>query len=32
MRGETVADPSEIDDEVRHLLNIIRPWQTEQAP
>ena len=30
--GETLADPAEIDDEVRHLLNVIRPWQTEQAP
>ncbi len=25
--GETVADPSEIDDEVRHLLAVVRPWQ-----
>jgi len=25
--AETVADPSEIDDEIRRLLSVIRPWQ-----
>jgi DNA-directed RNA polymerase specialized sigma24 family protein len=28
--SETVADPAEVDDEVRHLLRVIRPWQDEQ--
>ena len=27
----TIADPGELDDELRHLLTVIRPWQ-EQPP
>jgi RNA polymerase sigma-70 factor (ECF subfamily) len=27
----TVADPAEIDDELRHLLAVIRPWQVGSA-
>ncbi len=29
--AETVADPAEVDDEIRHLLTVIRPWQGLQA-
>ncbi len=25
--AETVADPADVDDEIRHLLTVIRPWQ-----
>jgi RNA polymerase sigma-70 factor (ECF subfamily) len=25
--ADTVADPAEVDDEIRRLLNVIRPWQ-----
>jgi len=28
--AETVADPAEVDGEVKHLLTVIRPWQSEQ--
>jgi len=24
--AQTVADPGEIDDELRHLLAVVRPW------
>ena len=27
--AETVADTAEVDDEVRHLLGVIRPWESE---
>jgi RNA polymerase sigma factor (sigma-70 family) len=26
--AETVADPNEVDDEVRHLLGVLAPWRT----
>src|SRR5262245_27403287 len=29
--AETVADPAEVDDELRHLLGVIRPWQERGA-
>ena len=29
--AETVADPAEVDDEVRHLLAVVQPWQDPQA-
>ena len=29
--ADTVADPSEVDDEVRHLLTVIRPWEPQGA-
>ncbi len=29
--AHTVADPAEIDDEVRHLLAVVRPWQDSPA-
>ena len=29
--GETVADPAEIDDEIRRLLTVLQPWQGTQA-
>jgi len=29
--AETVADPAEVDDEIRRLLSVIRPWQGAQA-
>jgi RNA polymerase sigma-70 factor (ECF subfamily) len=25
--AQTVASPSEVDDEVKHLLGVIAPWQ-----
>ncbi len=28
--GETVADPVDVDAEVRHLLAVIRPWEAKQ--
>ena len=28
--AETVADPTEIDDEVRYLLSVIGPWETDE--
>ena len=28
---ETVANPDEVDDEVRHLLQVIAPWEPRQA-
>ena len=27
----TVADPDQVDDEVRHLLQVIAPWEPRQA-
>jgi hypothetical protein len=27
---ETVADSADVDDEVRHLLSVIGPWETKQ--
>jgi DNA-directed RNA polymerase specialized sigma24 family protein len=29
--AQTVADPAEVDDEVRHLLAVVRPWQEPDA-
>ena len=29
--GETVAHPDQVDDEVRHLLGVISPWEPRQA-
>jgi len=29
--AETVADPAEVDDEVRHLLAVVQPWQEPGA-
>jgi RNA polymerase sigma-70 factor (ECF subfamily) len=29
--AQTVADPAEVDDELRHLLAVIQPWQTPEA-
>ena len=29
--GATVADPSEIDSELRHLLSAVRPWEPPTA-
>jgi RNA polymerase sigma-70 factor (ECF subfamily) len=29
--AETVADPAEVDDEVRHLLTVVRPWQEPEG-
>jgi RNA polymerase sigma-70 factor (ECF subfamily) len=29
--AETVGDPDEVDDEVRHLLQVIAPWEARQA-
>lgn len=29
--ANTVADPAEVDDEVRHLLAVVRPWQARDA-
>jgi RNA polymerase sigma-70 factor (ECF subfamily) len=29
--AQTVADPAEVDDEVRHLLAVVRPWQDAEA-
>lgn len=29
--AQTVADPSEVDDEVRHLLLVISPWEPQQT-
>lgn len=28
--GDTVADPAEADDEIRHLLSVIQPWEGER--
>lgn len=28
----TIAEPGELDDELRHLLTVIRPWQEEPEP
>lgn len=28
--AETVADPADVDDEVRHLLTVIGPWESDQ--
>jgi hypothetical protein len=25
--AETVVDPADIDDEIRHLLTVVQPWQ-----
>ena len=29
--AETIANPAELDDELRHLLTVIRPWQEQPA-
>lgn len=29
--AETLANPAELDDELRHLLTVIRPWQEQPA-
>ena len=29
--AETVASADEVDDEVRHLLGVLRPWQDREA-
>ena len=29
--AETVASPGDVDDEVRHLLSVIRPWREREA-
>ena len=29
--ADTVTDPAEVDDEVRHLLGVVRPWQEPEA-
>jgi RNA polymerase sigma factor (sigma-70 family) len=29
--AETVADTAEVDDELRHLLGVVRPWQQAEA-
>ena len=28
--AETVASPADVDEEVRHLLGVIRPWQDRE--
>jgi RNA polymerase sigma-70 factor (ECF subfamily) len=29
--ADTVADPAEVDDELRHLLRVVQPWQAPEA-
>jgi len=29
--ADTISNPGELDDELRHLLTVIRPWQAESA-
>lgn len=29
--AKTVADPAEVDDELRHMLGVVRPWQDLEA-
>jgi hypothetical protein len=29
--ADTVANPAEVDDELRHLLTAVRPWQTPEV-
>jgi RNA polymerase sigma-70 factor (ECF subfamily) len=29
--AETVSSPDDVDEEVRHLLNVLRPWQDRDA-
>jgi RNA polymerase sigma-70 factor (ECF subfamily) len=29
--AETVSSPAEVDEELRHLLGVVRPWQDGEA-